>query len=652
MKKTVKTLTALVLTFVLIFGAIIPAAAQTGTITVNGKSGLLAGYGINRYNGEYGFTTERGVLKLNNLPSDGMHNEVSLKFTSVADTDDQKYYYSEPVYSTDGKNAVCSLNDLQLVEFHYRAEAPNIYGEDGYYIMEEHAKLPAGTYELAYMSDPDEENCVQYQTYQIEVDRNLNIGFYPSQFYRQNEQINQKTNYHDDYMLNFYRSYGASNANLSAAELEIIRELANEICTELEAFDLNTPYYQTMMAHHILATYLHYDLDAFYHNKTVDLGIYHILKSRRTVCSGFAAVFSAVLSAMNIPNRIVNGYGLGQGNDESLAENHAWNEVYLNGQWCLFDVTWDCLNTYEIDENQQEVWQNSGSFGEYYANSCLETFAEGHLAYRKDKPENTYLRMVRVNGQYRVTTENLENCYFVVDPVEDFANGTPFHPDSFKLPKTVTKVTPNGTTTVPVEWLIDERNLTVSIIDSNGNVIGTKQIYDPDEKQEQTFRISGRVDIAGDGSEYKQIGVVVTVLAAAPNAPTVKSVDMDRVELNAVPGCEYSMDGKNWQSSTVFTGLNPDTDYQFYCRIAQNEEECSMPSSPSAPVSVHTLQAYLRGDADNSGIVNLKDAALVAQMATGWSVSGNLQAADCDGDGVVTVKDVVLICRTVVNTRA
>lgn len=43
-------------------------------------------------------------------------------------------------------------------------------------------------------------------------------------------------------------------------------------------------------------------------------------------------------------------------------------------------------------------------------------------------------------------------------------------------------------------------------------------------------------------------------LGKAP-APTVKAVTATTIELNAVSGCEYSKDGKTWQASPLFTGL-------------------------------------------------------------------------------------------------
>ena len=54
-----------------------------------------------------------------------------------------------------------------------------------------------------------------------------------------------------------------------------------------------------------------------------------------------------------------------------------------------------------------------------------------------------------------------------------------------------------------------------------------------------------------------------------PNAPTVKSCTSYSITLEAVDGCEYSMDGKYWQSSPEFSGLDCVTEYTFYQRYKE-----------------------------------------------------------------------------------
>lgn len=59
-------------------------------------------------------------------------------------------------------------------------------------------------------------------------------------------------------------------------------------------------------------------------------------------------------------------------------------------------------------------------------------------------------------------------------------------------------------------------------------------------------------------------------LGKAP-APTLKNATESSIELNAVNGCEYSKDSKEWQSSPLFTGLEANKKYIFYQRYAATD---------------------------------------------------------------------------------
>ena len=70
----------------------------------------------------------------------------------------------------------------------------------------------------------------------------------------------------------------------------------------------------------------------------------------------------------------------------------------------------------------------------------------------------------------------------------------------------------------------------------------------------------------------------------APAAPTAESVTENSVTLKKTDGYQYSLDGTGWQDSPIFTGLNPDTEYTFYQRIAGDENHEPSPASPGTGI--------------------------------------------------------------------
>ena len=75
------------------------------------------------------------------------------------------------------------------------------------------------------------------------------------------------------------------------------------------------------------------------------------------------------------------------------------------------------------------------------------------------------------------------------------------------------------------------------------------------------------------------------------NAPSVVQRTSDTVTLKEVSGCEYSMDGINWQDSNVFAGLEPDHEYTFYIRKKAMEMEYVKAGDTSDGTTVRTFPA-------------------------------------------------------------
>jgi Uncharacterized protein involved in cytokinesis, contains TGc (transglutaminase/protease-like) domain len=75
---------------------------------------------------------------------------------------------------------------------------------------------------------------------------------------------------------------------------------------------------------------------------------------RKGICMDFAWLVHDLLMAQNIPSRFVSGEMM----------NHAWNAVYIGGQWYFLDATWD-------NGKEEEDWD--------YFTPSLEEFSYSHI---------------------------------------------------------------------------------------------------------------------------------------------------------------------------------------------------------------------------------------------------------------------------------
>ena len=127
--------------------------------------------------------------------------------------------------------------------------------------------------------------------------------------------------------------YVSSSLYVDCENPEIIKlsnGLASENMTELE---------KARAFHDWVAGNIEYDYQAF---SDGDLGLTKaskILENKKGVCSGYSFLYAALCRAAGLEAKVV--YGQVNAGNGWVAQQHAWNEVKVDGKWITVDNTWD-----------------------------------------------------------------------------------------------------------------------------------------------------------------------------------------------------------------------------------------------------------------------------------------------------------------------
>jgi hypothetical protein len=79
---------------------------------------------------------------------------------------------------------------------------------------------------------------------------------------------------------------------------------------------------------------------AFEQGINLDVTPEAVLKTRNSVCQGYANLFKALCDAKKIKCYVVTGHGEGLAARARAFDNHAWNCFQIDGKWYLAEATW------------------------------------------------------------------------------------------------------------------------------------------------------------------------------------------------------------------------------------------------------------------------------------------------------------------------
>ena len=79
--------------------------------------------------------------------------------------------------------------------------------------------------------------------------------------------------------------------------------------------------------------------------------------TKKGICYDYASLFAAMLRTQGIPAKLVKGYS------DNIDGYHAWNEVYIDGNWVSMDICYD-VTTNSVEEEM--IKDNSQYHSERY----------------------------------------------------------------------------------------------------------------------------------------------------------------------------------------------------------------------------------------------------------------------------------------------
>ena len=122
--------------------------------------------------------------------------------------------------------------------------------------------------------------------------------------------------------------------------------------------------------------HISYNVAGFQSGNYGDLSPDGVLRSRSSVCEGYARLGEALGAAMGLQVQVVSGwskgYGYTSGQRFDGPTNHAWMAVRIGGQWRLMDPTWGAGY---LDQQSRFVRR----FQEHYFLTAPDAFVFDHL---------------------------------------------------------------------------------------------------------------------------------------------------------------------------------------------------------------------------------------------------------------------------------
>ena len=277
----------------------------------------------------------------------------------------------------------------------------------------------------------------------------------------------------------------------------------------------STAYAKEKKAHDIICEYVEYE------EGTYDQTAYSAVMQKKTVCAGYAKLYSMLTNAAGLETVSVT------------SATHGWNRTKLGNQWYNVDLTWD-----DGTPISYQFFNKSDATMEKYDGSSRESHTQNHY-YDGVAPgcESDYGASVTVVDAEQI---HADTATVVLDLVNNQSG------------QIRTSFVPANVTDKRLGYVSENTNIATVSASGLVTAVAPGKTSITIRKLTNNQKATCTIEVYGWQDE--------------PETPTVAKYGSTWITLDTQSGCVYSVDGIHWQSSPAFVNLKPNTEYTFYVK--------------------------------------------------------------------------------------
>ncbi|MCP3927486.1 MAG: hypothetical protein GY705_00090 [Bacteroidetes bacterium] len=156
--------------------------------------------------------------------------------------------------------------------------------------------------------------------------------------------------------------------------------------------------------------------------KRINKNIRDILDRRQAVCFGYSSLFKALCGKVGLSCEVISGYSKETlTSHPSLEESdHAWNAVFLEGDWYLLDVTWG--SSFSNKDNKFIQGEKNGYFLTQPAQFVLNHLPSDPMWQLLDCPISVNQFQQSTDSIKTLIAEKIDTCFYFRDSIRHFSS--------------------------------------------------------------------------------------------------------------------------------------------------------------------------------------------------------------------------------------